>query len=892
MLASGTKLGPYEVLAPLGAGGMGEVYRARDTKLGRDVAIKVLPEAFASDKERLARFQREAKLLASLNHANIASIYGLEDSGDTHALVMELASGPTLADRIRQGPIPVEEAIPIARQIAEALEYAHERGVVHRDLKPANIKISRDDSVKILDFGLAKAVQGEAEATDIGNSPTISQMATESGILLGTAAYMSPEQAKTKPVDRRADIWAFGCVLYEMLTGKKAFPGETVPDTLGAIMRGEPDWSLLPQATPMRVRVLLQRCLQKDPKQRLRDIGDARISLDEILTGAPEAAPGIAASQPTWRRALPWAAGLLVAVIIGFVAWVLKPAPPAPPPRVLRYEIFPPEKTRFGTEPANNTAAFAVSPDGLHVAFAAAAPGSPAQLWIRDLDSTAPRPLPDTEGATAPFWSPDSRSLAFETGGKLERVDISGGPPQVICAVGRVIGGAWNQDGLILFGSYEGLMQVSAAGGSPSALIKAAAGQFVLEHPSFLPDGRHFLYLSPTQPGNAAYIGSIDSAGRPKAPVVLVTNGSVSNVVDISYVPSQRAGPGRIVFLQADGRLVAQAFDASREKLEGDPITVAQGVDTFTASNNGILAYTGGNGLPFQLTWFDRNGKVLGTVGEAGAGVLPLPAISPDGDVVAVPLEDAAGGIDLWLYDVRRGVRSRFTFDGKNNELPVWSSDGNRIAYVSFPAGIPAIYEKSVDGMGQAERFDARETNLVPLDWSRDGRYLVEGYGGNPLAIWILRLSPQSLHSEGKSLPYVKSDFNAMNARLAPNTEWLAYDSDETGRDEIFVQTFPRPGGKWQVSTDGGTRPVWSRDGKELYFIGLDGTLMAVEITSGPARTFQAGPPKALFDPHIGGDRLSTWDISKDRRLLIPVAVGQSSEPITVVANWTSALSK
>ncbi len=448
-LATGSRLGPYEILALVGSGGMGEVYRARDAKLGRDVALKVLPEAFARDAERMARFQREAKVLASLNHPNIASIYGLEDSSTTHALVMELVEGPTLADRIKSGPIPISEALPIAKQMCEALEYAHERGIVHRDLKPANVKVTGDDAVKVLDFGLAKALEGDASSIDIANSPTVSRMATQAGVLLGTAAYMSPEQAKGKAVDRRADIWAFGCVLYEMLTGKMAFGGESVTDTLAAVIRAEPDWSRLPVGTPIRVRVLLQRCLQKDPKQRLRDIGDARISLDEVLSGTPEASlPGAAGIfAPLWRHALPSVVAVL-AIALVVLGWAYQRALHAPASaQLLRYQIFPPEKASFGT-------ALALSPDGRHLAFTATGQDGRTRLWVRDLDTLASRPLPGTENATDPFWSPDSRFLGFPTGNELERIDISGGAPQTICYLpGLSYGGAWNQDGVIVFGS-------------------------------------------------------------------------------------------------------------------------------------------------------------------------------------------------------------------------------------------------------------------------------------------------------------------------------------------------------------------------------------------------------------------------------------------------------
>jgi Tol biopolymer transport system component len=848
------------------------------------VAIKVLPEAFVRDAERVARFEREAKLLASLNHRNIASIYGIEDSNGTLALVMEYVAGPTLAERIRSGPIPIDEALPIARQIADGLEYAHEHGVVHRDLKPANVKVAPDDTVKVLDFGLAKAVQGEAENAEIYNSPTISQMATQAGVLLGTAAYMSPEQAKGKPVDRRADIWAFGCVLYEMLTGKMAFRGDTVTETLAAVLRNEPDWSLLPAATPIRVRVLLQRCLQKDPKQRLRDIGDARISLDEVLSGAPDPALAGSARGATarWRHALPWAVATLLFVALAWLAFDHFRKKPEASAESMRFQIALPEKTTYAH-------GLALSPDGRHLAFSALTQDGRGELWIRNLDSLSSRPLAGTDGAGYPFWSPDSRALAFVRGNKLERIDISGGSPNVICTASDAAIGSWNPDGVILLGSKDGIMKVSASGGTPSLLIKAdrSRGQWTLGNPSFLPDNRHFLYTGPMSTGSGmgigVFIGSVDAGSEGQSSAPLVAGWFAA------YAPVPGSGRGHLLFVQPDLTLMAQGFDVSRAKVEGNPTRVAEGVRSFTVSANGVLAYTGGNLTPLQLTWFDRKGKVLGTVGEPG--VYSPAAISPDGSTLAVSVADGAAGVDLWLYDLANGKRSRFTFDGKFNVNPVWSPDGRRIAFSSTRQAFPMVYQKAVNGMGEEEAFEkVQDAYRVPTDWSRDGRYLIEGVYGNTTSISVLPLSAGQAGSERKSAPYLNDGFNKFNARLSPAGQWIAYDSVETGRDEIFVQTFPRPGGKWQVSTNGGTRPVWSMDGRELYFIGLDGELMAAEVRSGPGGGFEAGAAKPLFLPRTGLGRADTFSVAKDGRFLVPVVTEQAAAPITVVVNWQAGL--
>jgi eukaryotic-like serine/threonine-protein kinase len=900
-LATGSRLGPYEILAAIGAGGMGEVYRARDAKLGRDVALKVLPEAFARDAERMARFQREAKVLASLNHPNIATIHGLEDSGATHALVMELVEGPTLADRIKSGPIPIDEALRIAKQITEALEYAHERGIVHRDLKPANVKVTSDDAVKVLDFGLAKALDADASSIDISTSPTISRLATMQGVLLGTAAYMSPEQAKGKAVDRRADIWAFGCVLYEMLTGKMAFTGETVTDTLAAVIRAEPGWSQLPAGMPVRVRVLLQRCLQKDPKQRLQAIGDARISLDEVLAGAPDQAIGGAAQiAPIWRRVLPWGvAGVLAAALaaLAFVHFREKPIVA----EAVRLELPVPEKAIM---PASG--AFGLSPDGRQFAFFAAGPDGVQRLWIRSLDALEARPLPGSESSVlAPFfWSPDSRYIAFDAGGKLKTIDISGGPAQTLCDVAQyAVGGSWNRDGVIIFGqSPGGIMRISASGGPASPLTSLDSSRGEIQHvlPSFLPDGRHFIYLRTSgKPENSGvYVGSLDARPEEQGSKLLL-----ATAYGPAYVPSSNPGFGQLLFVR-DGTLMAQSFDARRLELVGDPIPMAEQLGTyrdfgfFSASVNGVLVYrTGGGGGDSQLTWFDRQGKVLGTAGEQG--LYRAPALSPDGRRAAVSRRDPQNGkLALWLVDFSRGTSTRFTFGSSSATYPIWSPDSSRIIFASGSAGAYDLYQKPANGATDEELLLKSSENKYPADVSRDGRFLLY-VSLDPKTkddLWMLPLG-----GDKKPFPFLQTEFNEADGHFSPDGHWVDYRSDESGRNEIYVRRFSPDstaaasdtGAKWQVSYGGGTDPRWSADGKELYYMTPDWKLMAVEVTTNPV--FQAGAAKLLFQaPQQPSVSVTEGDYTVDgKRFLFLAPVGQTAQaPFTVVLNWQAGLKK
>ena len=886
---SGTKLGPYEILAPLGSGGMGEVYRARDSKLNRDVALKILPAMFTDDAERMARFRREAQVLASLNHPHIGSIYGLEESNSLRVLVLELVEGPTLADRITGGAVPLEEVLAIARQIADAVAYAHEKGVTHRDLKPANIKITPEGNVKVLDFGLAKVLERPKDLnSNPSDSPTFSNPTTLEGMILGTAAYMSPEQAKGKPVDKRADIWAFGVVLYELLTGVHLFHRETMSDTLAAVLKEEPDWNRI----PVKVLPLLRHCLEKDPKQRLRDIGDMRLLLET-------------ASVPveTYRPWLAWGAVALFLVAFAALSVVHfreRPLVSAP----VQFQISPSGGLLPGL-------AFAVSSDGRHLAFAATGSDGVARLWMRDLESLEIRPLPNSYPASLRltgtnvvppfFWSPDSRFIGIQSGGKLTKIEISGGPAQTLCDVqGTVVGGSWNRDGVIIFAdNTRGLMQVSAAGGiaSPLTIINPSRKEIVHVLPSFLPDGRHFLYLraSSIPENTGVYVGSLNAK-----PEQQDSRRLLATTLGPGYMPSSDSDSGQVLFLR-QGTLMAQPFDARRLALSGEVVSVAEKVGSFldygffSASSNGVLVYRSGVGLDYQLTWFDRQGRVLAKMAEPGR--YNSLAISPDGKQVAVSRTNPENtpNWDVWLLDVARNTSTRLTYEQVRATFPIWSADGSSVIFNSIRGGEVSLSLKLASGAGDEQLLLKSAAGYkYATSSSRDGRFLSYTVV-NPETktdLWVL-----PMQGDRKPTPFLRTEFNERSGQFSPDGHWIAYISDESGSDEIYVREFSSgsaqgsgaAAGKWLISKGGGSYPRWRGDGKELFYVASGGTLTSVDISAEPV--FQAGAPRPLFQ--LPPDFIGSEVTPDGRRFLIGVPVAQSaSVPFTVLLNWQATLKK
>jgi eukaryotic-like serine/threonine-protein kinase len=886
-LTGGTRLGHYEIQEPLGAGGMGEVYRARDTKLDREVAVKVLPDLFVRDPERVARFDREAKTLASLNHPNIAAIYGLETAGETTALVLELVDGPTLADRIAEGPIPLDEALGIARQIAEALEAAHEQGVVHRDLKPANIKLRPDGTVKVLDFGLAKALDPAATTSgSVSLSPTLTSPATAVGMILGTAAYMAPEQARGKPVDKRADVWAYGCVLFEMLTGKRAFEGQDVTDTIAAIVRGDPAWHALPADTPKPIHRLLRRCLAKDAKARLRELGSAIVDIDEARTAVetqPTAAPPVPSLQ-WWQRPRP-AAVLVSAVAVLSAAIVSMTTRPAPAPRqVVRFDIPLGDKMRFS---APGRHVVALSPDGSRVAFVAN-----QQIYLRRMDQMEAAPVGGTGGSgpahgRSPFFSPDGQWLGFWAENALKRVSVTGGAPIVLCRAVNPWGASWGEDGTILFGQGPGgILRVPATGGAPEVVITVDPGEDA-GSPQHLAGGDWVLFtLRPAKVSdwNEAHI-VVQSLSTGERKVVL------QGGKDARYVPT-----GHLVYARQGG-LYAVPFDAGTHRVTGSAVAVVErvgdaanitGAAHFSISSTGTLAYADavGQSVPLNFVWVDRSGR------EAAVQLPARPYqefnLSPDGSRVAVRVADSVG--ELWVYDVTRHTESRLTFEAGFESSALWTPDGRRIAYGG--PGIPLSW-RAADGTGSVEVLAENngETDRRPQAFAPDGSSLVFESSGK---LNLLSLEKRSV------VPLLDGEtFTRRNAVLSPDGRWLAYESDESRSVEVYVRPFPDVNaGRWQVSSGGAQWPVWHPSGRELFYVSQRG-LVAVSVTSTPG--FSLGEERVLFatTPYSGMAAPMSYRrlaIAPDGqrflflKLVDSDAAGPAAQRLLFVANWFEEL--
>ncbi len=854
----------YRITSKLGAGGMGEVYRATDTKLGREVAVKVLPQAFAGDPDRMARFQREAKVLASLNHPNIAAIYGVED----RAIIMELVEGPTLAERLAPGPLPIEETLKIAAQIADALEAAHEQGIVHRDLKPANIKAPVDGRPKVLDLGLAM-MTGAAQAGAGANpedSPTISMAATKVGLILGTAAYMSPEQASGKRVDKRADIWAFGVVLWEMLSGRKLFGGgETVSHTLADVLRAEIDFAKLPAATPQGIRELLRRCLDRDVQTRLRDIGEARVVIQRWLAN-PVSVETASARPPRSKAA--WAVAALAAVCAVTLAVVHFRETPAEAP-VIRSTILPPDNAEW--DAINDLSLPALSPDGRRIVFGARTADGKNPLWVRSLDGLTAQALAGTDGAVFPFWSPDSRFIGFFAEGKLKKIDASGGPALTLADTPQARGGSWNQDGAIVFAprNSASLLRVSSAGGAASPL--SAEGLF----PWFLPDGRHFLY-EPSDRSGRILAGSLE--GGPGK--------GVGEQANTNAVYAQ----GHLLFLRA-GTLMAQPFDPNRLVTTGEAVPLAEQVQrvlssgtagAFSVSGSGLLAYREGGAVEGAgLAWFDRNGKQGLTIGDPAR--ITTFSFSPDRKSVAATVADRPS-FDIWTYDLDRGLRTRLTFGGGAN--PVWSPDGRTIAFSSNRKGHLDLYRKSADGTGAEELLHADNVDKVPTSWSPDGKILLyyTTYFASKTGwdLWVLPLTLERPGASLKPVPLLQTPFDEIFPNFSPDGRWIAYVSNESQRSELYVTAFPIPatrlGARRQISTAGinsGTQR-WRSDGKEIFFEGADGNLMAAEVTT-RGDTIDVGAVRPLFR-RVNATGNFRYDVSADgQRFLVAVPAEQKS---------------
>jgi serine/threonine-protein kinase len=883
----GQRLGPYEIGALLGAGGMGDVYRARDTTLGRDVAIKILPDVFTADANRRARFEREARLLATLNHPHIGAIYGFEQREGISGLVLELVEGQTLAERLRAGPLPVREALTIARQIADALDAAHEKGIVHRDLKPSNITITADGVVKVLDFGLAKASTGES-ARDVPLSPAVPADDTLEGLILGTAAYMSPEQARGKRVDKRTDIWAFGCVLYEMLTGRKAFSGETVSDTIAAILERDPDWSALPETTPSTLRRLLQHCLEKDPRRRLRDVGDAQGELDDHADApVPSSRPARALRMALWTGSALLVGGLIVGLGIRFV-------PRAATNEVMRFTVTPPDNAQLAFM-------MALSPDGKVLVYSGSECGkgdlSAFRLYKRSLDTLESLPIRGAEGGYIPFFSPDGASVGFFGGNELKRIPLEGGVATTVLArVGHRCGAGavWLPDDTIVFASLsQGLMRVPASGGEARPLTAIDRERGEVEHlwPVAVPGERAVLFTVHSGARATLRIDAVSLQTGQRTPVV---EGNGGHVVASGHIAFERGGS-----------LLVAPFDSKRLKLTGPPTPVVEGVNVgsfwspiIAVGAEGSLAYgTGAPPLPSQqgaLVWVDRTGRDQPV--DLPARVWQFPYISPDGKRLGLHDHDP-GNMDAWIYELDHGPLLRVTYDPFPDGSPLWSPDGTRMAFWSRRAGAQSnLYLRSADLSGSDERLTTSPNNQFPFSWADDGKLLV-----------FHEVSPDtgrdigmvSIEGEHRSRLIIRGPFHESSPAVSPDGHWIAYESNLSGRWEVYVQPFPELTTRWQVSTDGGESPTWRPDGRELFYRrGKAMMSVAVETTG---NLFRYGNSIVLFEgSHAPQDPARfgrSYAVAPDGQRFLMIKEEERNDhdrhaSIVVIRNWAEELKR
>ncbi len=883
-LAAGSKLGPYEILSAIGAGGMGEVYRARDTRLERTVAVKVLPEHLTSNEDLRQRFEREAKTISQLSHPHICALYDVGREGDRDFLVMEYLEGETLSARLDKGALPAEQLLRYGIEIADALDKAHRQGIVHRDLKPGNVMLTKS-GVKLLDFGLAKfqvAARGNliSGASVLATQAQPSQPLTERGTVLGTFQYMAPEQLEGGEADSRSDIFAFGAVLYEMATGKKAFTGKSQASLAGAILRDDPtSVTEIAPMVPPAVNRIVKTCLAKDPEDRFQTAHDVKLQLQWIAEGGSQAGvPMPVAARRKSRERLAWAvaaAALIAAAALGFGFARRAPAKP----RMARFEIGTPEGI-IGIDAPR------ISPDGRYLAFNATDTEGKTRIWIRALNALTAQPLTGTEGTGRPFWSPDSRFLGFMAEGKLKKIEVTGGPAQKICDAPTGADGSWSSTGMILYDGTgaDPIFKVSVAGGTPTIAAKPEASRKETQvgWPEFLPDGRRFLYMVYGQkPEDSAYrVGSLDSPdSKPVAPAQTL----------VTYAP-----PGYLLFVR-DRTLVAQPFDAKAVKTRGEPVPLAEhvgtdsvGLATFSVSRDGTLAYrTGDSGA--RMLWVDRSGKELETIGERGE--YSSPRLSRAGDRLAFSLNDPRSGkADIWIRDLVRGVNSRFTFGSGANIYPVWSPDGGTIVFRSDREGNYNLYEKPASGQGEEKVLLKDDVSKMATDWSSDGRYIAYGRQGKETG-WDCWALPT--FGDRKPILIAGGPFLELFPAFSPDVRFVAYQSNESGRPEIYVQSFPVASGKWQVSSSGGTDPSWRADGKRLYYRSADQKLMAVDIQAG--ESFKAGIPQSLFAATVqpGIARNKYVPSSDGERFLLVAPLGREAlNPTTVVLNWSADLAR